>query len=97
MIDEKTIENVIENVVKSEYGGRNVFTDSKIILKARVSNRMIEVFVVGKWRPQRYYGGSGKNPSKKIVDEVKHSVMVNTGWNKSDRMKDKEMEFEWID
>lgn len=53
-------------------------------LKARVvhdpPNHFIEVFVVGKWRPVRYYGGRGyvvKN--KDVLYEIERTVRINTG------------------
>jgi len=58
-------------------------------LKARVGDKRIEVFVVGKWRPVRYYQGKGV-PSSKIQEEVKTTVRLNTGMPKKTPIK-----FEW--
>jgi len=50
-------------------------------LKARVRNRTIEIFVIGKWRGVRYYpmpdGATVKN--KKIIEECVQTVWLNTG------------------
>ena len=45
---------------------------------ARIIDKRIEVFAIGKWRPIRYYQGNGI-PSNSIQKEVRHSVALNTG------------------
>lgn len=84
-----------------------------VTLKARIihdpPNHRIEVFVVGKWRPVRYYGGHGySTTNKKILADMEHTVRINTGSYDSDdhgfpiynvdkgTFAGKKIEFEWI-
>jgi hypothetical protein len=79
------IKAIAEKVMREEYGGCNPLVDEVCQLKARVHRvagvmRRIEVFVVGKWRGIRYYGGTLDAPkSKKILDEIERTVRINTG------------------
>ena len=56
----------------------------EVTLKARIihdpPNHWIEVYVVGKWRPVRFYGGQGySTANKKILADMEHTVRINTG------------------
>lgn len=74
------IKQVMDQIIRSEYGGCHPKYDDPCYLKARFVNHIIEVFVVGKWRGIRRYAGSAERPiPKKIVDEVISVVRMNTG------------------
>jgi len=44
----------------------------------------LEAYVIGKWRPVRGYitRNPEKLPSRKILDAVRNTLMVNTGWKR---------------
>jgi len=52
----------------------------EVVLRARVNGRRIEVFVVGKWRGVRYYGGKLAAPKgKHILADIERTIRINTG------------------
>lgn len=85
-------ESISARIIQQEYGC-DPFADPVIRLKAEIRDKVIYVFVVGKWRSIRYYGGKGI-PGKKIQEDMKHSVRINTGWIKTE-LAQKPIEFIW--
>jgi hypothetical protein len=83
---------MLDKIIRSENGGCNPFSDSVIKLKARMDSGVIQVYVVGKWRNIRYYVNRKTMPGKKIMEEVKRIVMMNTGWK-----LDKEVVFNFVE
>jgi hypothetical protein len=77
---EKTISNLIKEVVRGEWDGSDPVNDDPLYLSVRVVDRKIQVFCVGKWRNLRYYQGKGR-PSKVIMDEVLHRLELNSGYS----------------
>lgn len=83
-MNDETMKGILDNVIKEEYGGCDPRHDAVCVLKARVihdpPDHRIEVFVVGKWRPIRYYGGVGYIvTNKKILAEMERTIRINTG------------------
>lgn len=100
---------LVDHQIRKEYGGCHPVEDPFCVLKARVvhdpPDHYIEVFVVGKWRSIRYYGGFGKYvvTNKKILAEMDRSVRMNTGSYNSQgfdptrgTFAGKKILFEWI-
>lgn len=52
--------------------------DEMVVLQAKVEDKIIKVYCRGKWRNIRYYPYQ-RVPSKKIQDEMRNTVWVNTG------------------
>lgn len=48
-------------------------------LQAKIENKIVYVFVVGRWRPLRHYAIKNKIPSKRVQSEVIYSIWLNTG------------------
>lgn len=84
MDTKEKIDEIIESVVRSEYGGCNPASDNPCVLPARVVNykgyagRALEVFVVGKWRIVTTCGWKGM-PSNKTIQKAIKYVKINTG------------------
>jgi hypothetical protein len=72
---------ILEGVIREEWGGCHPKKDGGYFLKARVDHeaKLIEVFCVGKWRPIRFYAGKKAVPCARVIREVCNSVRINTG------------------
>ena len=104
----QTVEQLVDDVIRKEYGGCHPKEDPFCILKARVvhnpPDHYIQVFIVGKWRAVRYYGGRGyivKN--KDVLYEIERHVRMNTGSHTDMRydlskgtFAGKRIIFEWV-
>lgn len=88
------IEQLADRVIRSENGGCDPHSDPVLRLRVCIIDRVIRVFVVGKWRPIRGYAGKGI-PSSKVMAEVERIVKVNTGWIKSPEVSTKKVEWLW--
>lgn len=103
------IKDILDKVIKEEYGGCDPSKDEVCTLKAMVSDghegygaRIIYVWVVGKWRPVGRTGWKGL-PSNKVVAEAIQRIRINTG-SRFDENKElysgtfggKEIELEFI-
>jgi hypothetical protein len=87
------IEDTFTEVLKSEYGGHDPRLPGPIFLNARIKEKVIEIFIVGKWRPVRHYPYN-KIPSAKILNEVREKLVTNTGGEKS-FLKNRSIVFKW--
>lgn len=77
---EDAAKSILDRIMLEEYGGCDPRRDDPCYLKARIKDRVIEVFVVGKWRGIRHINSTLYEPkSKKIIDEVIRTVRINTG------------------
>jgi len=104
----QTVEQLVDDVIRKEYGGCHPKEDPFCILKARVvhnpPDHYIQVFVVGKWRSMRYYGGRGYIvKSKKILWDMERTVRINTGSHRDGKFYSgcgtfagKRIIFEWV-
>ena len=88
----KEIESAVDQVIREEYGGCRPHLDNPCILKARIKDKVFQVFVVGKWRPMMYYGPKGKIPSKKLQEQAVRTIRCNTGKT----FEGKEVIFNWV-
>jgi len=87
---ENLIEATLDKIVKEEYGGCDPRTDNPCILKARVRDKLIQAFCVGKWR---YIGSAGSKypPSRMMQRRAIATLRCNTG----DTFKDRIIRFDW--
>lgn len=84
---------ILDTVTRNEFGGCNPGKDPEITLKAKVENRIIYVFCVGKWRPIRHYNSTAQTcENKRIMADVERTVRMNAGWKDNP----KPIKFTWI-
>lgn len=88
--------DAMDTIIRSDYGGCNPFTDAIIVLNARCMNTIVEVFVVGKWRPiTRCRKTTTEIRDNKKLNEMRQSIKANAGWNTVDELKNKPINFNW--
>jgi hypothetical protein len=72
------IGDILDRIIKEEFGGCDPRKDNPCKIQARVSDGMIYVFAVGKWRAVSR-AGRKYPPTKKMQAQAKATLRINTG------------------
>jgi len=89
-------ESVFDRVIREDNGGCNPWVDSVIRLKAKIEDKRIQVFVVGKWRSIRYWSRPTPPKTLKVKEDMISSILINTGWLNDTKLPPKPVEFIWV-